>query len=77
MTYKTILIKHDEGYTVTVPALPGCISEGTTEAEALENIKDAISEWLAYHREEGKELEVYELEDVYVAEVDVPEPTLR
>ncbi len=30
------------GYTVTVPALPGCISEGETIEEALANIKDAI-----------------------------------
>ena len=30
------------GFTVTVPSLPGCISEGDTEAEALANIKEAI-----------------------------------
>jgi predicted RNase H-like HicB family nuclease len=32
----------DGGYTVEVPSLPGCISEGDTIDEALENIKDAI-----------------------------------
>ncbi|MBZ0288131.1 MAG: type II toxin-antitoxin system HicB family antitoxin, partial [Anaerolineae bacterium] len=31
------------GFTVIVPSLPGCISEGDTEAEALANIKDAIN----------------------------------
>lgn len=47
MTYKVRLKKTDEGYAVWCPGLPGCWSEGKTEAEALENIKDAISEYLA------------------------------
>jgi predicted RNase H-like HicB family nuclease len=47
MRYKVRLTKTDEGYTVEVPDLPGCISEGNTEAEALDNIKDAIQEYLA------------------------------
>jgi predicted RNase H-like HicB family nuclease len=42
MRYKVELIKTEEGYTVGCPDLPGCWSEGNTEAEALENIKDAI-----------------------------------
>ena len=32
----------DGGYTVFVPSLPGCISEGNTKKEALKNIKEAI-----------------------------------
>ena len=32
----------DGGYSVTVPSLPGCISEGNTKKEALKNIKEAI-----------------------------------
>ena len=36
----------DGGYTVYVPALRGCVSEGDTEEEALGNIKDAIGLWL-------------------------------
>ena len=36
----------DGGYTVYVPSLPGCISEGDTKAEALSNIKEAIALYL-------------------------------
>jgi predicted RNase H-like HicB family nuclease len=44
--YEVVLIPAEEGgYTVVAPALPGCISEGDTEEEALENIKDAIHGW--------------------------------
>jgi len=32
----------DGGFTVIVPSLPGCISEGDTKEEALKNIKEAI-----------------------------------
>ncbi len=37
----------DGGYTVYVPSLRGCVSEGETEDEALENIRDAIVTWHA------------------------------
>ena len=47
MTYKVALYSDEEGFSVTVPALPGCWSEGDTEDEALENIRDAIREYLA------------------------------
>ncbi len=36
----------DGGYAVYVPALPGCISEGETEKEALANIREAIDLYL-------------------------------
>jgi predicted RNase H-like HicB family nuclease len=43
MKLKVILEPSDEGgYTVYVPSLPGCISEGDTREEALGNIKEAI-----------------------------------
>ena len=52
--YRVILISAEEGgYTVVVPALPGCVSEGDTEEEALENIRDAIVGWLAVARKHG------------------------
>jgi predicted RNase H-like HicB family nuclease len=47
MKYKIVLQKSEEGYSVSCPGLPGCWSQGTTEAEALENIQDAIREYLA------------------------------
>jgi predicted RNase H-like HicB family nuclease len=47
MKYKIVLKETDEGYSVSVPGLPGCWSEGATEDEALQNIRDAIQEYLA------------------------------
>jgi predicted RNase H-like HicB family nuclease len=46
MRYKVVLHRTDEGISVSVPGLPGCWSEGDTEEEALENIRDAIREYL-------------------------------
>ncbi|MFQ6101829.1 MAG: type II toxin-antitoxin system HicB family antitoxin [Anaerolineae bacterium] len=52
--YHVVLIPAKEGgYTVVVPALPGCVSEGDTEEEALENIKDTIAGWLIVARRHG------------------------
>jgi len=47
MRYKVALHHTDEGYSVSVPGLPGCWSQGGTEHEALANIEDAIREYLA------------------------------
>jgi len=46
MTYKVVLHPSEEGYSVQCPGLPGCWSQGATEEEALENIRDAIREYL-------------------------------
>ena len=46
MKYNVELEKTDEGYAVWCPGLPGCWSQGATEEEALENIKDAIAVYL-------------------------------
>lgn len=47
MKLRIVLEPSDEGgYTATVPALPGCISEGDTREEALNNIKEAIHLYL-------------------------------
>jgi len=47
MKYKVKLEKTDEGYAIWCLGLPGCWSQGQTEEEALENIKDAIQTYLA------------------------------
>ena len=47
MKYKVVLQQSDEGFSVSVPGLPGCWSQGKTEAEALDNIRDAIQEYLS------------------------------
>jgi len=46
MKYKVNIQKTDEGYAVWAPGLPGCWSQGKTEEEALDNIKDAIEAYL-------------------------------
>jgi predicted RNase H-like HicB family nuclease len=46
MKYRIALRRSDEGYSVSVPGLPGCWSEGATEEEALANIRSAIKEYL-------------------------------
>jgi predicted RNase H-like HicB family nuclease len=62
MKYKIAIHKSDEGFSVSVPGLPGCWSQGTTEPEALENIRDAIREYLAVVEEQLKGEEVREVE---------------
>lgn len=47
MKYKVALHHSDEGFAASVPGLPGCWSQGVTEAEALENIRVAIAEYLS------------------------------
>ena len=46
MKYRVNIKKTEDGYAVWVPGLPGCWSQGGTEGEALENIKDAIEVYL-------------------------------
>lgn len=47
MKYKVLLHESEEGIAVSCPALPGCWSQGETEEEAVENIREAIQEYLA------------------------------
>ena len=63
MRYRIAIHHSDESYSVSVPGLPGCWSQGASEAEAEENIKDAIREYLSVvdgqlRGEEVREIEV-------------------
>ena len=53
MTYRVTLLESEEGWSVSCPALPGCHSQGTTRAEAMGNIKEAIQLWLEVEAEEN------------------------
>jgi predicted RNase H-like HicB family nuclease len=62
MKYKIGLRESEEGFSASVPGLPGCWSQGASEAEALENIKDAIREYLAVVDESLTGVDVREVE---------------
>ena len=62
MKYKIALDHSDEGYSVSVPGLPGCWSQGKTEAEALANIEVAIREYFSVVEDLLKDTEVREIE---------------
>jgi predicted RNase H-like HicB family nuclease len=64
MKYKVALQRSDEGISVSVPGLPGCWSQGATEQEALDNIRDAIREYLTVASELTRGAEVREVEVV-------------
>ena len=47
MMFNVILENAEDGWVVAeCPSLPGCVSQGKDEQEALENIKEAITAWL-------------------------------
>ena len=51
MKYRVVLVESDERFAVSCPSLPGCWSQGDTEAEALKNIEEAIREYLQVREE--------------------------
>lgn len=70
MKYRVALVASDEGVAVWVPALPGCCSQGESETEALENIADAIKDWLAV-REEQRTSDLGVENDVQYRDIEV------
>jgi predicted RNase H-like HicB family nuclease len=64
MKYKVALQKTEEGFSVSVPGLPGCWSQGATEQEAIENIQDAIQEYLVAREDLLRDAIVREIEVV-------------
>ncbi|MFA0759156.1 MAG: hypothetical protein KEFWMYNX_002307 [Candidatus Fervidibacter sp.] len=74
MTYHVLLIDGEGGWiTAEVPALPGCISQGRTREEALQNVREAIMAYLESLRERGKPIP----EDVPILEVVTVTVTLQ
>jgi len=62
MKYRIALHKSEEGFSASVPGLPGCWSQGATEKEAVENIRDAIREYLSVVEEQLRGEVIREIE---------------
>ena len=62
MKYKIALQHSDEGYSVSVPGLPGCWSQGKTEAEAIAGVREAIREYLVVRDELLTDADIREVE---------------
>jgi predicted RNase H-like HicB family nuclease len=56
-SYRVVLRKSEEGFSVSCPGLPGCWSQGVTEAEALANIQVAIREYVEVAEELARDNE--------------------
>ena len=50
--YRVALQESEEGFSIWVPGLPGCASQGTTEEEALANVAAAVREYLEVERQQ-------------------------
>lgn len=67
MKIKVVMEPQEEGgYTVYVPSLPGCISEGDDKEEALSNIKEAIELYLEVEKSEVKSSKGHQIVEVTV-----------
>jgi predicted RNase H-like HicB family nuclease len=64
MQYRVVLCRSKEGFAASVPGLPGCWSQGSTETDALDNIRSAIAEYLSVVNDQVRD------EDVRVVEVE-------
>ena len=62
MKYRIALHKSEEGYSVSVPGLPGCWSQGATEQDAVESIRDAIREYLSVVEDQLRGEDIREIE---------------
>ena len=66
----------DEGYTVTVPSLPGCISEGDTFEEAKNNITEAITAYLESLAKDGEDVPEGN-SNIFIGHVSVQNPLVQ
>jgi predicted RNase H-like HicB family nuclease len=57
MKRRVKLVRNNNGWIVAeCPELPGCVSQGTDEAEALANIREAMAGWLLAEEQKGRRL---------------------
>lgn len=76
LRYTAIFEPAEEGgYVVTVPTLPGCVTEGDTLEEAMEMVKDAISGYIASLKKHGEPIP-QESGPSLVSVIDIPIQTL-
>lgn len=76
LKYTAIFEPAEEGgYVVSIPALPGCATQGETFEEAVYMIKDAIKLYLSVLKEEGEDVP-QEKDDIVVTKVSIPEPAI-
>lgn len=74
LKYDVIFEEQPEGgYTVTVPSLPGCISEGDTFEEAKGNIAEAMTAYIESLAKDGEEIPTGDA-SVFVGQVEVQNP---
>ena len=72
MKFKVVITFDEEynGYVVDVPELVGCMSQGKTLDEALDNVKDAIKGWLAVEEKHGR-FEKFGDKEMFLGEVTI------
>ena len=74
LKYEVVFEEQPEGgYTVTVPSLPGCVSEGDTFEEAKANIAEAITAYLESLAKDGEEAPEGDA-NVFIGQVTVQRP---
>jgi len=67
LKYTAIFEPAEEGgYVVTVPSLPGCVTEGDTFEEAVEMVKDAIRAYIAVLKEDNEPIPIESEEHIEV-----------
>lgn len=75
LKYDVVFEKQEVGgYTVTVPLLPGCISEGDTLDEAKANIREAITAYLESLAKDGKQSQASK--NIFIDQVSVMRPVI-
>lgn len=72
LEYNAIFQKEDEGgFSVWIPSLPGCTSQGETFEEATENIKEAISLYLEEESEQDVDEEVSDARNQFMVPITI------